>query len=708
MTGTFQYRDHIDFRDATIHGDAIGVKNEYLPRPATTVWNALPAPPPVFTGREDELAALLQALESSAEESGGVVVSSAAASVAGMGGVGKSALTAMAAHRACQEGWFTRVLWVDLYGYSPGIQALTADRALDVLLRALGVDHKELPATVQEKSALYRSQLAQVAAAQGGPVLVVADNAAGAAQVRPLLPGPGGNRLIVTSRRLLSTLTGVRHLRLDALTPEASLDLLTSLLAAADPDHPHLSDPQGLKRVARLCAGLPLALQIAAGLMVRSTRGTPTRLADQLRGTSPVERLKDEENTLHTVFDLSYEELTPDHARVFVLLGRAPGATISTAAATVLTGLDEDTLIEMLDDLAAAHLITDHPATDRWGMHDLLADYTRTREVSGERDALVRLLDHYTAMTEAANAHLRALPGEETPGTFADRSGATAWLDAEHTTLIDAVRVADRIGHTSAAVNLPLNLAEYLKQRRFFADKVTVNTVARDTARRMGDRHNEAKAWNNLGIALQEMGETDEAIDALDRALACCEETGDRHREASTLNSLGLALHRVPRFEEAITALERARALHIENGNRRGEAIARHSLGEVLRKMGRFEDALDSFRCALALHQELGNRPSEARAVHGIGNVLRDTHRFEEAITALRHALALHRDAGEHHSEATAWHNLSYALRENGQFGESVSALERAVELYAGTGDDYWRATAQDQLDELRREGMSG
>ena len=62
----------------------------------------------------------------------------------------------------------------------------------------------------EERAGLYRSVLAQISE----PVLVIADNASSEAQVRPLLPGRGPHRVVVTSRHTLAGL-GARLLDVD-------------------------------------------------------------------------------------------------------------------------------------------------------------------------------------------------------------------------------------------------------------------------------------------------------------------------------------------------------------------------------------------------------------------------------------------------------------------------------------------------------------
>ena len=183
-------------------------------------------PPAVagFTGRDDELVLLINLLDP-AEAEGPVVVSA----VAGLAGVGKTALAVQAGHAAVRQGGFGGgVLFIDLHGYDEA--PVQPDQALDALLRALAVPAEHIPPTVEERAGLYRSVVAQIAE----PVLVIADNASFEAQVRPILPGSGPHKVLVTSRHTLAGL-GARLVDVTVLDVETAIDLLDTALRNARP-----------------------------------------------------------------------------------------------------------------------------------------------------------------------------------------------------------------------------------------------------------------------------------------------------------------------------------------------------------------------------------------------------------------------------------------------------------------------------------------
>lgn len=267
--------DYFDFRGGTFHGPVTGKSESPRAAPSPTALSALPAAPAVFTGREDEMAELLGALDPGVGGGSESVVISA---VAGLGGVGKTALALCVAHAARGRGWFSGgALFVDLRGYDE--VPVTADQAVLALLRALGVGDADLPPTADEQYARYRGELSS-----RDPVLIVLDNASDPAQIAPLLPGEGGgHRVLVTSREVQDSLP-VRQFRVDGLSPDASRDLIDRSLRRYDPGDRRVADePEAVRQLAELCGHLPLALLIVSALLRRRRLRPVSTLVEELR-----------------------------------------------------------------------------------------------------------------------------------------------------------------------------------------------------------------------------------------------------------------------------------------------------------------------------------------------------------------------------------------------------------------------------------------
>ena len=661
----------------------------------------LPALAAGFTGRRAELAQIAALLDP-AGDAGAVVVSA----VAGLAGVGKTALAVQAGHAARRAGWFAGgVLFIDLHGYDD--TPVEPGQALDALLRALGVPAEHIPPGAEERAGLYRSVLAQIS----DPVLVIADNASSEAQVRLLLPGSEPHRVMVTSRHTLAGL-GARLLDVTVLDEEAGVALLDGALRAARPDDARISaDRRAAVRLAGVCGGLPLALQITAALLKADPARTVSDLADELADEiRRLEALRYDDGggtsapSVAAAFELSYRQLDGVTARVFRLLPVNPGPDVSTAAAEALAGQSARDARSVIGQLVRAHLVEAAAgAAGRWRMHDLLRLYARQlsdahADADGQEQAQDRLLSYYLETAHAADEHLWTLPGTPVPKTFTDRDNALTWLDAERPNLIAAVSMAASTGRDQIAMRLPLNLAEYFAWRRRFDDLLATVTVSRDAARRLGDRGNEAQSLTILGVALQEVRRFEEAMAAHKEAAAIFRETGDRHGEGRALTNLGTALAQAGRFEEAITAYQEAAAIFRETGDRHGEGTALDNLGGALREVRWFRDAMAAHKEAAAIFRETGDRHGEGRALTNLGTALGEAGRFEGAITACQEAAAICRETGDRHGEGTALTNLGTALAGAGRFEEAMTAHQEAAAIFRETGDRHGEATALTNL----------
>ena len=228
------------------------------------------------------------------------------------------------------------------------------------------------------------------------------------------------------------------------LDEQAGVALLDAALRAARPGDDRIgADRRGAVRLAGICGGLPLALQITAALLKADPSRTVSDLADELADEMRrLEALQYDDGSgtsapsVAAAFELSYRRLDEVTARVFRLLPVNPGPDVSTAAAAALADLPPGDARKVIGQLVRAHLVEAAAgAAGRWRMHDLLRLYARQlsdahADADEREQARDRLLRYYLETAGAADAHLRALPGIPVPAVFTGRDSALAWLDA--------------------------------------------------------------------------------------------------------------------------------------------------------------------------------------------------------------------------------------------------------------------------------------
>lgn len=317
------------------------------------------------------------------------------------------------------------MLFVDLFGYDAE-RRLSPERALDGFLRALGIPGEHIPNELQDLQRLYRSVLAAFVE-QGRRILVVIDNASSADQAAALLPTDGMTAVLITSRHTLDIYARLHDL--NVLDTDASLALLhQALLQAHGPADIRVQEaPEAAAAIVDLCAGLPLALRIAAALLADTPTRPLTSLAQALQTEhSRMDRLRREDRAVRAAFDLSYQRLSDVSARLFRLCPLNAGPDLSTESAAALADMDDYTAEEILQDLNRAHLIeTSGSAWGRWRMHDLVrlyaTDHLKQESRKVQIAARSRLLERYRTMASAASSHLAPDAGVRLP-----RSSPTA------------------------------------------------------------------------------------------------------------------------------------------------------------------------------------------------------------------------------------------------------------------------------------------
>lgn len=660
---------------------------------ATVVPRQLPSAPAGITGRE----ALTAAAGTALAEAAGVIA------FVGPGGAGKTALALTWAHALAAE-YPDGQLFADLRGYS-GTPPVPPERILTGFLRALGVKASGLPGGETELAALFRSTVA------GRRILIVADNAAGADQLLPLLPGTGDCLTIVTSRdRLtgLSTTPGFHAIGVAELSSADSQRVLAAALGVAP-------DPRAAGLIARLaeqCGNLPLALRLAAGQLSGGTVHELSELVDDLDSGDRLATLAapgDTPGGVAAAIETSYRVLAAPEQRMFRLLGLHPGGPADPAALAAMAGTGTAETDAVLDRLSAAHLAT-RSGDGCWLTHDLVAEYASRLDTpdSDRRAALGRMLDWYLAAlltAEAAAGGKQVLTSR--PGTdvavprFPDPDTALSWLDSRYPALLAATALAGGEGFCSHAVGIATALTDYCYTGGRVADWLHLTRSGLDAARRLGDAAVINRMHVLLGSAYRRLNRGADAVEQYRQALAVAKAAGDTYREAVT--GFGRAyIHRDHgEYEQARAACEAAIPHLREHGDVRTEANLFTDLALLAILRGDYD---------AAKHRNDVARDLSLR--HRLGSVMpyvveysaRIHYRRGDLDTAAAEFGSLLSDFGAVGEYAAAMAGSQLGLVES-RLGRHDSARRRHLSALAVTAEE--STPDEDRADALNNSGMS-
>lgn len=533
-----------------------------------------PPPPGDFTGRAAELAAVTGGCQAGP----GVPVTV----ICGGPGTGKSALAAAAA-LALRAQFADGQLYAELGG------ARDARDVLADLLASLGVPASQLPPPGQARTAMYRNLLA------GRKVLVIADGAASAGQVRTLLPAAGGAAVLVTSRSRLASLGAAATVELGDL-PDG--DAAALLAAAAGPGRLAADSPEA-RAIAAGCGQLPLALRLAGALLARQPGLPPGQLAAWLAGGRALELLRADGTSVAGALDSA-----------FGAAGERARAALGTAAALMPGDIPGWALDEIAGgdpqaaaELADAGLIS--PAGDagpRYRVHPLTRAFALQQLTAAPGQTVVRRLGAgWLRRALLAARQLPAVPfaplaapGSPVPrqaGELAEAEPGAAWLDTERANLAAAAEQAASAGRHQDAVALASCVTASLHLRGRYGEAArlwrTVAAGAGEVAAATA-RYYQAAAQLSAGaadgteISAELAGSLvvlEQAGAAQTAALGWCllaERESRHHDHAAAVAMARRALARAPAGLARCAALTTLGLSLARSGTTEGETAARH------------------------------------------------------------------------------------------------------------------------------------
>jgi tetratricopeptide (TPR) repeat protein len=574
--------------------------------------------PTQFVGRAAELQQITTALQH-----GNAV---GVCALQGMGGIGKSALAALAvdALRADPAAFAGGAAWISAEG-------LTGESGLDTLMGRIAFamdfdDVAQMPTAEQRRALLIRHL------AQRPRTLLAIDNLEPGLPADILVPAltiPGHTALLLTARHHISANLPTQ-LTLPPLPETDAGTLLRQRLHQADQTRPTPEDLRLLPAVAQLLDGLPLALEVTAAY-VGGQKHSMQRVLDDLQAhhlqAIPVAE------RLHVCFQRSWQVLTASQQALFAGMALLAGTTFLRAAAEALAPESTTPPTAQVDGLVALALVEALPE-ERLRLHPFLRDYAQEQLQAQPPATQEELGDRMVGFWQTwSNSHRREV--------FV--------MEAEAESLLGAVAWAHEHDRYTPLIQLVKSMARTWDIRGRWHEAKQIDTLALSTAQAHADLSNQRWFQHELAVLDGSQGRNEEARAGYQRAL------------------------------------ELARQL----GNLSAEQVEVHSLAVLDGQQGRNEEARAGYQRALELARQLGDLSAERAEVHALAVLDADQGRNEEARAGYQRALELARQLGDQRAEAFELMNLGSNLGQHGQPKEGYALIEQALTIFQQLGALY-------------------
>jgi tetratricopeptide (TPR) repeat protein len=589
-----------------------------------------PSRPPIFVGREDELARLRRELA----EPGSVAI------VAGMAGIGKSTVALEFVHRYQED--FEAVYWLACVGRD--LTAIAGELSVQLGVKIEG----DIETVLRELNALCSQKR----------YLLALDNVDNE-DVGRLLPS-GRASVLVTSRQDHWDFAPYREpVRPEIFNEQECLDLFSKVLGEAEVAKAGNAATQLFKRVGYL----PIAVAVVAGLVKHDVRFTIESLVENLE----LSRLRFAKDNVGVLLREAIGAASENARKLLAAMAACAPDGFRLKLAAEVAGLQDEAAGDALQELHERALVEEADRrAGRYRLHSLV------REAAGATDEMrlrhAEVVDGWFAEWEGN--------WRERQEDFGDLRVALDWAlgqDGE-----PAWDLARRIGYSGLRLGQRIGrLLEALE----ICDKLISPSSAR------GDRYALQALYGNKALILKRWGRLEEALELHERGEAMCEELGDRDGLQRSYGNRALILRAWGRLEEALELHKKKEAICEELGNRNSLQISYGNQAVILQVWGRLEEALALHKKEEAMCEELGNRGGLQASYGNQALILQNWGRLEEALALHKKQEAICEELGDRDSLQKSYCNQALILQDWGRLEEALALHKKQEEICEELGN---------------------
>lgn len=445
---------------------------------------------------------------------------------------------------------------------------------------------------------------------------------------------------------------------------------------------PRPSDLVHIAEVCRLAAGMPLAIELAAGWLrrydcaeiARRLKHSPDFLAADYRD------LPERQRSLRSVFEHSWRQLPAAEQAALAQLAIFAGGFTADAAQGVLGG--PAPLVELAD----KSLLQRQPG-GRFDLHPLLRLY------AGERLALTPDLQQRTADHHAA-FYLSYLAAQGNGETSEQRAA----IRLELANIRCAWEWSARRRSWDALSRAAATLHSFYSVQSWFQEGIDLFAQTLATLELSGEA---SPALAALRVELSgrkarmqiHIGELAQARAELERALVDVEQV-DGPARGSVLDSLAITHYYAGDYGRAAALARDSMQLAERAADQEGVGFALNFLGSCAKAQGDYQQAQTYFERAAEMSLVLKDEIGAAMVFNNLGNLLQLTGDWAGAQRYYQQSSELFKAQDHLHGAATTLANAGKLACKQGAYGQARALLSESLAMKRSIGDRRGEAVA--------------
>lgn len=631
----------------------------------------------------------------------------------GKPGVGKTALAVEVINKY-KFNYQNILLYLDFNG--AGEEELsTKDAMVQVVLSIRPT--MRIPDNLTQLTKLYHLVMAKH---QG---VFVLDNVTSADRVKELKPSSNSWIVIVTSEKKLEIDDEALSVNIESLEIGPAQELLVDRSLRVKPR---------ARETAKLCRGLPLALELSSRFLSANVKVPPAEFVNLLRkyrSNSLLEQNDEHEEALVAVFKAIYNSLSNKEQKVFNQLAVFPASFDLVAYAQIC---EENG--DCLQTLTKFGMVKLNPVTKRYSLHNWVKNHLRNylpEKIA--RETRLRHAAYYLPVLKTAQENIfksgtkakdglqlfhrewdnirsaldrvrkNSVEGKQAAELFNSYMVVGAELlplyffpKERQSYLETALKVSQRLSNKESEVQHLVNLgAFHISQVRYKEAKEYLEQ-ADELANTIEDPLCKGRVLNEMARLYLTNNKPDKAIETLLKKIKLCQESKIKVDDEISLLRLGLAYEQKGEFNKAIGVMKEGqiKARQAENGHCL-ETLIKH-LGYCLGEIQDFSSAEEYFDASQELAKGLGKKKDELEILLRFGTIYVKSKDANQALSLLEEGLQI----------AEKQKDSRYKGLFLIQIGDAYILLEdkqKAMQSYMSAMDPLKKAKETDLVNEINK-----
>jgi len=202
-----------------------------------------------------------------------------------------------------------------------------------------------------------------------------------------------------------------------------------------------------------------------------------------------------------------------------------------------------------------------------------------------------------------------------------------------------------------------------------------------DLSEKFHDHRSKAEAYNHLGVAYNNLGDSQKSIDYFLRALKIMEQINDKNGIANSYVNIGQANFYLDNLNKSLEYFQKALKLREEIGDKKNISQSLILIGNVKGRIAKYEEALDYYSKSLVIKKEIDDKRGISQIYNNIGNIYLEIGRKEKALEYRLEALQIDRELDDKWEIANSAYNIAEQYLLNAEHEKAYPYILESYDL---------------------------